>query len=163
MAKAKTDLEVLAPQPVIWEIGGREFEQRPLLLSRLGDVLQIVVDELLKTGNIDLLLDTLGQQAEAARDGGEAPTSGRAETIRLGLSLAAGVPKALPRVVSAILEADETHMREHLDARTAIKVIRTFVTQNEVGSLVSDFFGIVQEMQEMQGTPETTKTKTNSQ
>lgn len=154
MVKAKSDLEVLAPTPVIWKIGDQEFEQRPLPLSRLGEVLQIVVDELLKTGNIDLLFDTLGQAAE---EGKEVPTVGRADTIRLALGLAAGVPKALPQVVAAILEADEAHMREHLGARTAIAVVRKFVEQNDVGALISDFFGIVQEIQ---GTPTET---TNNQ
>ena len=157
MAKVKSDLEVLAPTPVVWTIGDQEFTQSPLPLSRLGEVLQIVVDELLKTGNIDMLFDTLGQQAEALTDGKEVKAPATGDTIRLALSLAAGVPKALPRVVATILEADEDYMREHLGARTAIAVVRTFVQQNDVGALVNDFFGIVQEIQ---GTPTET---TNNQ
>ena len=148
MAKVKSDLEVLAPTPVVWTIGDQEFTQSPLPLSRLGEVLQIVVDELLKTGNIDMLFDTLGQQAaDALTDGKEVKAPATGDTIRLALSLAAGVPKALPRVVATILEADEDYMREHLGARTAIAVVRTFVQQNDVGALVNDFFGIVQEIQ----------------
>ena len=162
MGKVKSDLQVLAPTPVIWTIGDQEFEQCPLPLSRLGDVLQVVVDELLATGNLNILFDSLGQQVEAAADGKEAlkvavAAPGSADTIKLAMSLAAGVPKALPKVVATILDADVTYMDAHLDARTAIKVVRTFVEQNDVGALVSDFFGIVQEIQ--QTTPET---KTNS-
>ncbi len=67
MAKVKAgetennDLRVLAPEVVVWKIGEREFKQTPATLDALADIMDVIVDEVLSSGNsnlIDKLMNT---------------------------------------------------------------------------------------------------------
>lgn len=146
----QTDIEVLSPKPVVWTIGGKDYEQRPLTIDRLGDVINELVDVVVSGGRGALLDQLVGQlelQAEAEKKGLEgANIKQNSATIPLIARIVASIPKALPRVVAMILDAKEAEMRKHLDMRTAIAIIRTFLVQNEVGAILADFFGLLSDL-----------------
>jgi len=137
------DVSVLSPQPVVWDIGGKEFEQEPLRIDRLGDVFEEIIDIVVGGGQAALFDQLTGNNAEAIM-----PILAR---------VLAGVPKKLPKIVALALAVpkEETYIRDHLRARMAVQIIRSFVVQNEVAALLQDFFELAQEMK--MGVEETTK------
>lgn len=134
----QSELRVLSPEPVSWDIGGKLFEQRPLRIDRLSDVMEEIVDVVVGGGR-GAILD---QIVEAAAGGEDVSIS--TATMPILLRTLVGVPKRLPKVVSLILpEAKEQYLRDHLNARQAVAIIKTFIEQNEIGALIQDFFGLM--------------------
>lgn len=159
MTKKVNDLKVLAPETVTWQIGDQTFDQEPATLDRLADIMDVIVDEVLASGNSDLL-DKLMDTAASATDSedgkdGEGGTGVKAaaqnivsdrEMLMSIVRIVATLPRALPRISAAILGAPEDYLRAELRPKEAVGILRTFVVQNDVGSIVRDFFGLFQEL-----------------
>lgn len=128
------DVRVLSPQPVLWEIGERVFEQTPLQIDRLGDVFEEIVDIVVGGGLAGVLDQLMDIQS--------------ADIMPVLARVVAGVPKKLPKIVALALDMpkDEKFIRTHVRARQAVQIIRTFVVQNEVAALLQDFFELAQEL-----------------
>lgn len=136
--QSQSELRVLSPEPVPWEIGGKLFMQKPMRIDRLSDVMEEIVDVVVGGGR-GAVLD---QIVEAAAGGEEVSLS--AATMPILLRTVVSVPKRLPKIVSLILpEAKEQHLRDHLKARQAVAIVKTFIEQNEIGALIQDFFGLM--------------------
>lgn len=134
----QTDLGILSPEPVDWVIGDKLFQQMPLRIDRLSDVLEKVVDIVIGSGRgaiFDQLIDAAG--------GGEGKMAGVATSPALARIIVA-IPKSLPKIVSLILpNVTEKFLIEHLNARVAVAIVKTFIEQNEIGALLQDFFGLM--------------------
>ena len=138
---AQSELRKLAPKPVVWEIGDKLFEQTPLRIDRLSDVMEEITDIVLGPGR-GAILD---QIIDAAAKGGE----GEQETISQSampilVRTVVSIPKRLPKIVAMILvDANQQYLRDNMSARQAIQIVKTFIEQNEIGALIQDFFGLV--------------------
>ncbi len=136
MAKTKTNstLDVLSPDTVEVEIGTKTYDQTPLRIDKLSDALQEIVDTVLSGGRENLL----DQLAEGNND----------RVAPLLLNLLVGIPKSLPRIVALCLDQpkEEKYILEHIKARQALAVVKTFIEQNEVQELMQDFFGLMTDL-----------------
>ncbi len=154
--KTDNDLEVLAPESVTWEIGGESFQQSPATLDQLADIMDVIVDEVLASGKgelLDRLMDTATATAAATADGeGDSPEKvakesiSDRETLTSFVRIIATLPRAMPRITAKILDGSEDFFRANLRPKEAFGVLRTFITQNDVGSIIQDFFGLFNEM-----------------
>lgn len=134
--EAMSELGTLSPKPVMWAFGGRAFEQRPLRISQLSDVLETIIDVVVSGGR-GALLNEIVENSE----------SGAELSMPALIRMMVGIPKHLPKIASMILvdaEDDEDFFDEHMGARNGVAIIKTFVEQNEIGALIQDFFGLVQ-------------------
>ena len=150
--KTKSTAEILSPKPVIWSIGDKEYEQKPLRIDKLSDVLQEVVDTILTSGRaniIDKLLDGNDVQAMAP----------------MLLQILVTIPKKLPKVVALCLDVPkkEIAIRDGLKARQAIEILREFINQNEITELLQDFFGLMGDLGLNQEVAQAPPTKTDMQ
>jgi len=138
-AAPRSDVKILSPQPVIWEIGNKTFEQKPLRIDRLGDVLEEILNVMLGSGRgamLSQVIESVGQEGAGDR-------LGQLAVPILARTLVA-IPKRLPKIVSLIIpDAKEPYLRDHLNVRQALKIVQTFVEQNEIGALVQDFFDLL--------------------
>lgn len=156
-SEAKNDLKVLAPETVTWEIGDQTFEQAPATLDRLADIMDVIVDEVLASGKGELL-DKLMDTTTAAGEAGEGDKSKDAvetakqsivsdrEMLMSFVRIVATLPRALPRIAAAILDAPEDYLRANLRPKEASGILRVFVQQNDVGSIIRDFFALYREL-----------------
>jgi hypothetical protein len=136
---SRNELGTLAPKPVVWDIGGIEFEQKPLRIDQLSDVMEEITDIVLGQGR-GALLDQL---VDATAQGDASQAIGQA-TMPILVRTLVGIPRRLQKIVSMILlDADEEHLTEHMGARLAIQIVKVFIEQNEIGALIQDFFGLV--------------------
>lgn len=134
-----SELGTLSPKPVVWDIGGKLFEQTPLRIDRLSDVMEEITDIVLGQGR-GAIFD---QIVDAAAKGDAQTNVDRTATPILVRTMVA-IPKRLPKIVSMILtDAKEQHLRDHMRPRQALQIVKTFVEQNEIGALIQDFFGLV--------------------
>ena len=170
MAKVKVagaeenDLKVLSPEVVVWRVGEREFKQTPATLDGLADIMDVIVDEVLSSGNsnlIDKLMSTA--TADVGENGDEKKKDDSKEGLKAvarnlasdrelitGLvRIVATLPRAMPRITAAILESEEgateDYLRANLRPKEAFGMLRTFIKQNDVGSIIRDFFALTQE------------------
>ncbi len=155
MGKAKeNDLTVLAPKTVTWEIGDQAFEQAPATLDQLADVMDVIVDEVLASGKgelLDKLMDTTtavkeGESPDKAVEAAKESVVSDREMLMSFIRIIATLPRAMPRIAAAILGAPEDYLRANLRPTQAFGIIRVFVQQNDVGSIIRDFFGLFQEL-----------------
>ncbi len=152
---AKNDLKVLAPETVTWEIGDQTFKQEPATLDRLADIMDVIVDEVLASGKGDLLdklMDTATTSAATAsgevadvESAAKSLVSDR-EVLTSFVRIIATLPRAMPRIAAAILDAPEAYLKANLRPKEAFGILRTFIQQNDVGSIAQDFFGLFQEL-----------------
>lgn len=154
---ADNDLKVLVPEVVVWQVGDQTFEQTPATLDRLADIMDVIVDEVLSSGNSDLLdklMDTATAGSNNKEDGEETDKGLKAAAKNLAsdremitglVRIIATLPRALPRISAAILGAPEDYLRANLRPKEAFGILRTFIQQNDVGSIVQDFFALFQE------------------
>ena len=177
MAKARAagaeenDLKVLVPEIVTWKIGDQEFTQSPATLDQLADTMDVIVNEVLSSGNSDMLdkLMSTATSAAAIKDEGpdddpdadEQDTKGIVESLAADREMITGLvriiatlPRSLPQISAAILNAPEgvdidveRYLRANLRPKEAFGILRTFIKQNDVGSIVRDFSGLFQEFQ----------------
>ena len=148
--KKENDLKVLAPESVTWEIGGKTFQQSPTTLDQLADIMDVIVDEVLASGKGELL-DRLMDTATAAGEGDNPEKVAKEsisdrETLTSFVRILATLPRAMPRITAKILDGSEDFFRANLRPKEAFGVLRTFITQNDVGSIIQDFFGLFNEM-----------------
>lgn len=132
------ELETLAPKPIPWVIGEKMFEQRPLRIQSLSDVMSEMVDIVVDEGRgviFDQVLDAVAK--------GDAKDALTASAIPIMLRGLVAIPRRLPKLITMILEdVDEEFLNEHLRPRQAIQIIKAFVEQNEIGALIQDFFDL---------------------
>ena len=155
------DLKVLAPETVTWKVGDQEFEQTPSTLDQLADVMDVIVDEVLSSGNsnlLDKLMDSAtagaadsdededGDASTKAKDVAKSLTSDR-ELLTGVVRIIATLPRSMPRIAAAILDTPEDYLRANLRPKEAFGILRIFIKQNDVGSIVRDFFALFQEFQ----------------
>lgn len=138
--KAPDVMQVLSPEDVPWEIGGLTFYQRPLRLDLLGAAMQEIIDTVFEGGRaeiLDQLIDTVGQSDTKAM-------VARQQFTPALIRMLVGIPARLPRVIASCLGgADEEHLLIHLRGPMALKIVQTFVEQNEIGGLIEGFFGLI--------------------
>lgn len=167
METPQNDLQTMAPKPVTWKIGHQEFEQTPVTLDQLADIMDVIVEEVLASGKGELLTKLL----DSAQDVDE-PTAGdtkdegvadKAKKVASSMDqemlvsfirILATLPRAMPRIASSILNADLAHFREHLRMKEAVGILRTFVAQNDVGDIIADFFGLFNDLKAAMPTTE---------
>lgn len=132
----KSDLEVLAPVGVMHTIGGKEFEQLPLALVDLGSVMGLAFQLLQIASNNDAL-DTFTNIDLTTEDG-------RAAATPALMQLLAMAPAVLPQAVAAVLRvtaADDIELiRMKCRPVTLLRIIDTFMEQNEPEELIEAFF-----------------------
>lgn len=152
---AENDLKVLAPGTVTWVIGDQTFEQAPATLDRLADIMDVIVDEVLAGGKgelLDKLMDTATAVGESEESGKGAVEAAKQSIISdremlMGfVRIIATLPRALPRIAAVILDAPEDFLRTNLRPKEAVSILRVFVQQNDVGSIIQDFFGLFNEL-----------------
>ncbi len=158
------DLQTMAPKPVIWTVGGQEFEQKPANLDKLADIMDVIVEEVLASGKGELLsklIDSASDASPSASDGEGAVdaakkvAAGMDQEMLVGfVRILATLPRAMPRISATILSADLDHFKEHLRMRTAVGILRTFVAQNDVGAIIQDFFGLYNDLKGVMPTTE---------
>ncbi len=150
--KVVSDLKVLAPESVTWEIGDQTFEQTPAMLDQLADIMDVIVDEVLAGGKgelLDRLMDSATADGEGEKVEGVAKSiASDREMLTSLVRIVATLPRAMPRIVAAILAAPEEHLRATLRPKVASSILRTFIRQNDVGSIIRDFFGLFNELKE---------------
>ncbi len=141
-SKGTSELGTLAPKSVLWDIGDKVFEQKPLRLGLLSDVMEEITDIVLGTGQ-GAIFD---QMVEAASKGEEQDIIGTA-TMPVLIRTVVSIPRRLPKIVALMLADGESgreeYMAEHLRPRLALQIVKTFIEQNEIGALIQDFFGLV--------------------
>ncbi len=160
--KAESDLKVLAPESVTWEIGDQTFQQTPATLDQLADIMDVIVDEVLASGKGELL-DRFMDTANAAGEEGDREKAAKEsisdrETLASFVRIIATLPRAMPRITAAILDGSEDFFRANLHPKEAFGILHTFITQNDIGSIIQDFFGLFNEMK----SSVTTATETNN-
>ena len=137
---AQSELRKLAPKPVVWEIGDKLFEQTPLRIDRLSDVMEEITDIVLGQGR-GAILD---QIMDAATKGDGAKDTISQAAMPILVRTVVSIPKRLPKIVAMILvDANQQYLRDNMSARQAIQIVKTFIEQNEIGALIQDFFGLV--------------------
>lgn len=145
-----SDLKVLAPESVTWEIGDKTCHQSPATLDQLADIMDVIVDEVLTSGKGELL-DKLMATANAAGDGENPEKAGLEaisdrDTLTSFVRIIATLPRAMPRISAAILGESEDFLRANLRPKEAFGILRIFITQNDIGSIIRDFFALFSEM-----------------
>lgn len=137
-ASVSSELRTLVPKPVMWEIGDTLYEQKPLRIDKLSDVMEEITDIVLSQGSgklFDQMLDAAQGDTQKTSEQGAMPI-----LIRTMVS----IPKRLPKIVSMLLtDAKERDLLERMSARQAVSIIKTFIEQNEIGALIQDFFGLM--------------------
>ncbi len=178
---ADNDLKVLVPEIVTWTGGDQAFGQSPATLDTLADILDIIVDEVLSSGNSEMLDKLLSTATSATTDDKdkdkEEDADGEKETKSVVASLAADrelitglvriiatLPRSLPKISAAIVTQPEgvdidmeSYFRKNLRPREAFGILRTFIKQNDVGSIIRDFSELFQEFQTEMAPDESSK------
>ncbi len=160
METPENDLHTMAPKPVIWTVGKQDFEQKPVNLDQLADIMDVIVEEVLASGKGELLtklLESVGDDdaVENADDVAKKVTSGMDQEMLVAfVRILATLPRAMPRISSTILAADLAHFKEHLRMKEAVGILRTFVAQNDVGAIIQDFFGLYSDLKGVMPTTE---------
>ena len=171
---ADNDLKVLVPEVVTWKVGDQEFSQSPATLDQLADIMDVIVDEVLSSGNselLDKLMDTAMTDTKDADgdtesdDGDKVATVTKSVAKRVGadrelitglVRIIATLPRSMPKICAAILTAPEDYLRANLRPKEAFGILRTFIKQNDVGSIIRDFSELFQEFQTEVGESEST-------
>lgn len=136
----KPDPEVLMPQPVEHKIGDRVFTQAPLTIRTMGGVLACM------TVIFNRILDDPEVLAGFASIGGTDAldtTVGRAQLLQTAIKVIMSIPPELPAFLAAVLNVDTLedaeYIGEHCRPVTLIKIVDTFVEQNEPQEMIEAF------------------------
>ena len=157
MGKKETkvnDLKVLVPEEVVWEIGDQSFTQKPATLDTLADIMDVLVDEVLAAGKGELLarlMDTASAVGEGDSEEDVIKKSTELadrEMLTGFVRIIATLPRSMPRIAAAILGAPEDYLRANLRPKEASGILRLFVKQNDIGSIIRDFFALFNELKE---------------
>ncbi len=143
-----SELGTLAPKPVLWDIGGTVFEQKPLRLGPLSDVMEEITDIVMGQSQ-GAIFD---QIVDAAAKGDDAKDMLDAATMPVLVRTVVSIPRRLPKIIAMLLpDADEEYLGEHLRPRMALQIVKTLIEQNEIGALIQDFFGLVSSVSQSVG------------
>lgn len=153
------ELRTMAPRATTWKIGGQDFEQKAVNLDQLADIMDVIVEEVLASGKGDLLTKLLenvqdDDSADPAEKAKKAAGAMDQEMLIAFVRILATLPRAMPRIGAAILNADLAHFKEHLRMKEAVGILRTFVAQNDVGAIIQDFFGLYSDLKGVMPTTE---------
>lgn len=136
----RSELGALAPKPVVWDIGDKVFEQKPLRLEPLSDVMEEITDIVIGQGQ-GAIFD---QIVDAAAKGDDAKDVLGPATMPVLVRTVVSIPRRLPKIIAMLLpDAKEEYLGAHLRPRMALQIIKTFIEQNEIGALIQDFFDLV--------------------
>lgn len=161
-AAPENDLTTLAPKPVTWRIGEQTFVQTPATLDQLADIMDVIVDAVLSSDNSALLdkfmatatADTKDEDEDGDKDdeSGQDKAEGLAKALASDRDMITGLvriiatlPRSMPKIVAAILDAPEDYLRANLRPKEAFGTLRVFIQQNDVGSIIRDFSELFQE------------------
>lgn len=131
----KSDSEVLSPQPVAHKMGNRVFEQMPMTLDSMGNMTSLLFEVISLAAGSDAL--------DAFRDIDLTTDVGRAQALPAFMRLLNLAPVVLPRLVAAMLnvkdEEDVEFIRLNCRPGTLMKIMSTFIDQNEPEELFDAF------------------------
>lgn len=130
-----SDLDVLDPTGETLTISGREFTQRALGLRGTAAFIEVLATTVADTGNFDVF-NKLGEV-----DVNDPNSIDIEKMFPILLQVLRLIPEALPRLISICLRApdDVEFLAEYVTPITALKIVKTFVVQNDVPQLMRDF------------------------
>jgi len=129
-----TDLQVLDPPSVKVTIAGREFEQKPLGLRGTAALLDVLATTVTESGSFSLFAE-LGEVdlSDPAKVDIDKVLPVLLQAVRL-------IPDALPKMIAIALRTDDVDfVGEHVTPVHAMRIIKTFISQNDIPQLVRDF------------------------
>jgi len=132
-----SDLETLDPASEVLTIAGRTFTQRALGLRGTAQFIEVLATTMAETGNYDVF-NSLGDVdvSDTKKLDMEKILPIMIQTLRI-------LPNALPRLIGICLRAtspdDEEFLADNVTPITALKVVKTFIVQNDIPQLVRDF------------------------
>jgi hypothetical protein len=130
-----TDIQVLDPASVPVRIAGREYTQRPLGLRGTAKFLDVLATTMTEGGSFELF-QQIGDVDVSDPSGIDVDKIFPVllQTVRM-------IPSALPLLLAIVLRApdDEEFLAEEATPADAMKVVKTFITQNDIPQLVRDF------------------------
>ena len=132
----------LIPEEKRWQVGGREFVQRPFGLDRLM-ALSGIVGSLLEWGAKDAaFLETFGKLQEASKEKRENDVLAHAASLIASLMKVA--PKAVIDVAVLCLDAHESEADRDFFVKNATpsqltKILVTMFHQNDAKGIAKDF------------------------
>lgn len=136
---AKPDADVLMPVGVEHKIGDRTYTQEPLTIRTMGGVLAVaavifgrVLDDPDVLASLQIInLDTM---------------VGRAQAVQTAVKMIMSVPPELPAFLAAVLNVDSLddaeYIGDHCRPVTLVKIIDTFIEQNEPEEMIQAFFAL---------------------
>ncbi len=132
------DMDVLDPVAVDVKIARREYAQRALGLRGTGKFLDVLATTVANTGNFDLF------QQIGDVDVDDPSSIDVDKLLPILLQIVRAIPDALPKLLAIILRApdDEEFLAEEATPGDAMRVIKTFITQNDIPQLVKDFMEV---------------------
>ncbi len=128
------DLQVLDPPSVRVTIAGRDFEQKPLGLRGTAALLDVLATTVTESGSFSLFSE-LGDidLADPTKVDVDKVLPVLLQTVRL-------IPDALPKLIAIALRTDDVEfIGEHVTPVRAMRIIKTFISQNDIPQLVRDF------------------------
>lgn len=130
-----SDIEVLDPTGVAVHIAGREYTQRPLGLRATAAFLDVLATTVADTGGFELFKQ-IGDV-----DIGDPSSMDVDKTFPALLQMLRLIPDALPKLLAIVLRApdDVEFLGDYATPIDAMRVVKTFITQNDVPQLIRDF------------------------
>ncbi len=131
-----SEIGVLDPVSESVKIAGREFTQRPLGLRGTAKLLDVLATTMADTGGFELF-QQIGDVDVSD------PASIDVDKIFPALiQIVRTIPEALPKLLAVALRGDagdEEFLAEEASPSDALKVIKTFIVQNDIPQLIKDF------------------------
>jgi len=130
-----SDIDVLDPTGETLTISGREFTQRALGLRGTAALVEVLATTVADTGNFDVF-NKLGEV-----DINDTSSIDIEKMFPILLQVLRLVPESLPRLIAICLRApdDVEFLADNVTPITALKIVKTFIVQNDVPQLMRDF------------------------
>ncbi len=131
----QTDIGVLDPVSKVVKIAGREFDQRPLGLRGTARLLDVLATTMADTGGFELF------QQIGDVDVSDPSSIDVDKVFPALLQIVRTIPDALPKLLAIALRSpdDEEFLAEEATPVNALRVIKTFIMQNDIPQLIKDF------------------------
>lgn len=152
--KTKTPTEALTEVPVVWRIGDRQYTQRALSISGTTRLLRLLSEQ------ISTVVNTPFFASLAAMDMSQVDAE---KLTAMVVAALAAVPDLLPKLLTVMIGApdeDAEYIADNAAPSLAIKIVETFLDQNEPEVLVQGFFGLGRRIKAL--IPKTTETPSES-
>lgn len=136
---AKPDTEVLMPQPVEHKIGDRIFTQEPLTIRTMGGVLAVAATMSARIlEDPEIMISFANVELETM--------TGRAQLMQAFIKCIMAIPPELPAFLASVLNVesveDADYIGDHCRPVTLLKIIDTFISQNEPEEMIQAFFAL---------------------